>query len=86
MCSYVCYYLIGYSLKIFCFLFKSATEVRRRRREERKEKITNLVENIKKNVKREEDAKVWKSRLKKTLIVITVCSVAYITFRYFTSG
>lgn len=64
----------------------STTEIRRRRREERKQKISNLVENIKKNVKREEESKVWKSRLKKTLIVVAVCSVAYITFRYLTSG
>ncbi|XP_078365840.1 uncharacterized protein LOC144650067 isoform X1 [Oculina patagonica] len=64
----------------------SITQIRKRRREERKQKITDLVENIKKNVKREEDAKVWKSRLKNTLMVVAVCSVAYITFRYFTSG
>lgn len=64
----------------------SSTDLRRRKREERKQKITNLVENIKKNVKREEDAKVWKSRLKKTLIAAAVCSVVYFTFRYFTSG
>lgn len=63
----------------------STTEIRRRRREERKQKMTDLVENIKKNVKREEDAKVWKSRLKKTVIAVAVCSVAYITFRYLTT-
>lgn len=63
----------------------SATELRRRKREERKQKITGLVENIKKNVKREEDAKVWKSRLKKTLIAVAVCSVVYVTFKYLAS-
>ncbi|XP_073233033.1 tyrosine-protein phosphatase non-receptor type 1-like isoform X1 [Porites lutea] len=63
----------------------SATELRRRKREERKQKITGLVENIKKNVKREEDAKVWKSRLKRTLIAVVVCSVVYVTFKYLTS-
>lgn len=65
---------------------ESATEIRRRKREERKQKITNLVENIKKNVQREEDAKVWKSRLKKAVIVAAVCSIAYVTFRYLSSG
>ncbi|XP_020610211.1 tyrosine-protein phosphatase non-receptor type 1-like, partial [Orbicella faveolata] len=64
----------------------SITQIRKRRRDERKQKITELVENIKKNVKREEDAKVWRSRLKNTFIVVAVCSVAYFTFRYFTSG
>lgn len=63
----------------------SATELRRRKREERKQKITGLVENIKKNVKREEDAKVWKSRLKRTLIAVAVCSVVYVTFKYLAS-
>lgn len=64
----------------------SITQIRKRRRDERKQKITDLVENIKKNVKREEDAKMWRSRLKNTFIVVAVCSVAYFTFRYFTSG
>lgn len=64
----------------------SIAQIRKRRRDERKQKITDLVENIKKNVKREEDAKVWRSRLKNTFIAVAVCSVAYFTFRYFTSG
>ena len=81
--------MFPFSLQIvllLSFLFISLTQIRKRRREERKQKITDLVENIKKNVKREEDAKVWKSRLKNTLVAVAVCSVAYITFRYFTSG
>lgn len=64
----------------------SATEIRRRKRAERNERITNLVDNIKKKVQREEDAKAWKSRLKKAVFVAAVCSIAYVTFRYLTSG
>lgn len=65
---------------------ESATEIRRRKRAERNERITNLVDNIKKKVQREEDAKAWKSRLKKAVFVAAVCSIAYVTFRYLTSG
>ncbi|XP_067052052.1 tyrosine-protein phosphatase non-receptor type 2-like isoform X2 [Acropora muricata] len=65
---------------------ESATEIRRRKRAERNERITNLVGNIKKKVQREEDAKAWKSRLKKAVFVAAVCSIAYVTLRYLTSG
>ncbi|KAK3752022.1 hypothetical protein QZH41_009342 [Actinostola sp. cb2023] len=66
---------------------ESEVELRRRQRTEKKQKTAKLVKDIKDRVKHEEDSRWIRSIVKKSLIALAVCSVAYLAYRcyrYFT--